>query len=103
MSQGCNHLIRRNQAHLLQSSEDLIKMLNWDVNEISKVKRSNQQINLTHNEQKIVDFLQANSHQMIDIIALNTHIPVGELATILLQLELKNKVKPLPGKIFTLK
>ncbi len=103
MSQGCNHLIRRNQAHLLQSSEDLIKMLNWDVNEISKVKQSNQQINLTHNEQKIVDFLQANSHQMIDIIALNTHIPVGELATILLQLELKNKVKPLPGKIFTLK
>jgi len=102
MSQGCNHLIRRNQAHLLQSSEDLVKMLNWDLIEIPKPQHSKQYLDLTENEQKIVDFLNTNTHQMIDIIALNTNIPVGQLATILLQLELKNMVKPLPGKIFTL-
>ena len=31
MSEGCNDLIYRNKAHLLQSSEDIVKMLNWDI------------------------------------------------------------------------
>ena len=38
----------------------------------------------------------------MDIIALETQLPLSHLATILLQLELKNIVKPFPGKIFKL-
>jgi DNA processing protein len=102
MSQGCNDLIYRNKAHLLKSSEDIVKMLNWDISKTTIPEQINLFAELTDQEQKIVDFLQQKGQQLLDVIALETHIPVYQLATILLQLELKNIVKPLPGKLFKL-
>ena len=102
MSQGCNDLIYRNKAHLLQSSEDIVKMLNWDISKTTTPEQTRLFVELTDVEQKIVDFLQQKEQELLDVIALETHIPVYQLATILLQLELKNVVKPLPGKMFKL-
>ncbi|CAI8299909.1 MAG: DNA processing protein DprA [Flavobacterium sp. SCGC AAA160-P02] len=102
MSQGCNNLIYGNKAHLLKSSEDIVKMLNWDLTKTPIPKQPNQYINLTNNEQKIVDFLKTNGQQLLDVIAIETTIPVYQLATILLQLELKNVIQSLPGKMFEL-
>ena len=102
MSEGCNDLIYRNKAHLLQSSEDIVKMLNWDISKTTTPEQTRLFLELTDVEQKIVDFLQQKEPELLDVIALETHIPVYQLATILLQLELKNIVKPLPGKMFKL-
>ncbi|MDB9927545.1 DNA-processing protein DprA [Flavobacteriaceae bacterium] len=102
MSEGCNDLIYRNKAHLLQSSEDIVKMLNWDISKTTTPEQTRLFVELTDVEQKIVDFLQQKEQELLDVIALETHIPVYQLATILLQLELKNVVKPLPGKMFKL-
>jgi DNA processing protein len=46
--------------------------------------------------------LKLKEQAVIDSIALDTQIPLSQLVTILLQLELKNIVKPFPGKIFKL-
>ncbi|MFY0632030.1 MAG: DNA-processing protein DprA [Flavobacteriaceae bacterium] len=110
MSKGCNNLIRSNQAHLLQSSEDIIQLLNWDISTssiqgVSKASKPIQKqlfIELNDNEQKVFDYLKEKGQQLLDVIALETHIPVFQLATILLQMELKNVIKPLPGKMFEL-
>ncbi len=102
MSQGCNDLIYRNKAHLLQSSEDIVKMLNWDMSKAIPTKQTRLFLDLTEDEQKIVDFLELKEQAVIDAIALDTQIPLSQLVTILLQLELKNIVKPFPGKIFKL-
>lgn len=102
MSKGCNNLIRRNQAHLLQSSEDIVQMLNWDVSKVTKPIQKQLFVELTTKEQKVYDYLQKNGQQLLDLIALETQIPVYELATILLQMELKGVIKPLPGKVFEL-
>tara|TARA_B100000787_G_scaffold31421_1_gene21177 strand:- start:8349 stop:9449 length:1101 start_codon:yes stop_codon:yes gene_type:complete len=102
MSQGCNDLIFRNKAHLLKSSDDIIKMLNWDISGVSIPKQTKLFIELTDDQQKIVDFLQKKEQQLFDIIALETNIPVYKLASILLELELKNIITPLPGKMFKL-
>lgn len=101
MSQGCNQLIYNNKAHLLKSSEDLVKMLNWDLSEKPQPVQSlfNE---LPHEEQKIVACLKGQKHQSLDLIAAETQIPIDQLTTLLLQLELKNKVVPLPGKLFKL-
>jgi DNA processing protein len=48
-----------------------------------------------------VDYLQ-KQQQVIDVIALDLEMSVSNLATILLQLELKGIVKPIQGKIFKL-
>lgn len=99
-SQGCNNLIKNNQAHLLTSAEDIVKMLNWDVSKTSTPKQVKLFIDLNPTEQKIYDYLQENGKQLLDVIALNCHLPTYQLASILVQMELKGIVKPLPGKMF---
>ena len=56
---------------------------------------------LAKKHQKVVDYLQ-KQQQVIDVIALDLEMSVSNLATILLQLELKGIVKPIQGKIFKL-
>jgi DNA processing protein len=99
-SKGCNNLIKNNQAHLLTSAEDIVKMLNWDMVTDSTPKQKTLFVELDENEQKIYDYLQQNGKQLLDVIALECAIPVYQLSSILLQMELKSVIKPLPGKMF---
>jgi DNA processing protein len=100
-SKGCNNLIKSNQAHLLTSSKDVIKMLNWDVS--VKPKKAIQKqlfIELNVSEQTIYDYLLNNGKQLLDIIAIDCNIPLFQLSSTLLQMELKGIINPLPGKLF---
>ncbi|CAM1345750.1 DNA-processing protein DprA [Tenacibaculum crassostreae] len=99
-SKGCNNLIKNNQAHILTSAEDIVKMLNWDLSKTSTPKQKELFVNLDEIEQKIYDYLQQNGKQHLDTIALTCEIPVYQLSSLLLQMELKGVVKPLPGKLF---
>ena len=101
-SKGCNNLIKNNQAHLLTSANDIVKMLNWDIQETKNQQIIQPQlfINLNETEQKIYDYLQQNGKQLLDVIALHCDIPVYKLSSILIQMELKGIIKPLPGKMF---
>jgi DNA processing protein len=102
-SKGCNNLIKNNKATLLTSSEDIIKMLNWDLNVKPKITVQKQLfIELNQTEQTIYDYLQKDGKQSLDIIALDCNIPLYQLSSILLQMELKGITKPLPGKMFEL-
>ena len=100
-SKGCNALIKNNKAHLITSAEDLISLLNWDIQ--PKVKTPIQKqlfVELNTQEQIIYDYLLKNGKQLLDIIALDCNIALFQLSSILLQMELKGVVKPLPGKMF---
>ncbi len=101
-SKGCNNLIKNNQAHLLTSADDIIKMLNWDLSKPKKIENIQPQLflNLSENEQKIYDYLKQNGKQLLDVISLDCNIPTYQLSSILLQMELKGAIKPLPGKLF---
>ncbi|MGB1043288.1 MAG: DNA-processing protein DprA [Tenacibaculum sp.] len=99
-SKGCNNLIKNNQAHLLTSAEDIVKMLNWDVQQPTAPKQQTLFVELNETEQKIYDYLQQNGKQLLDVIALDCAIPTYQLSSILIQMELKGVVKPLPGKMF---
>ncbi len=99
-SKGCNNLIKNNQAHLLNSSEDIVKMLNWDIQKKETVKQTQLFIQLNETEQKIHTYLQQNGKQLLDVIAMDCKIPTYQLSSILLQMELKGCIKPLPGKLF---
>jgi DNA processing protein len=102
-SKGCNSLIKYNRATLLTSAEDVIKMLNWDINERPKKPIQKQLfVELNEKEQKIHDLLSEKGSQVLDVISLECAIPMYQLAAILLQMELKGVTKPLPGKMFEL-
>ncbi|MFT6192192.1 MAG: DNA processing protein [Polaribacter sp.] len=100
---GCNSLIKNNRATLLTSADDIVKMLNWDLKEKpKKIIQKQLFVELNENEQKIHDLLSLKGQQLLDIIALECNIPMYQLSSILLQMELKGVTKPLPGKIFGL-
>jgi DNA processing protein len=100
-SKGCNNLIKNNKATLLTASEDILKILNWDLKENpKKIIQKQLFLELNENEQKIYDYLHENGKQLLDIIALDCNIPLFQLSLILLQMELKGITKPLPGKMF---
>lgn len=100
-SQGCNNLIKSNQAHLLNNAADLIYMLGWELQETSKKPQQKQLfVEFTEEEQKVFTYLQGKQKEMLDTIALECKFPTFKVATLLLNLELKGVVRPLPGKLF---
>ena len=103
-SQGCNNLIKTQRANLLHSAADLVYILNWeiigkkDVNE--KAIQKQLFVTLTEEEQKIYNYLLEKNNESIDNISLDCEIPVFKSSSILLNMELKGIIRPLPGKIF---
>ena len=101
-SKGCNNLIKNNRAFLLNSAEEIVKMLNWDLHEKPKVIQQQLFLDLNEKEQKIYNLLHEKGKQLLDVISLECNIPIYQLSAILLQMELKGISKPLPGKMFEL-
>lgn len=106
-SKGCNDLIRNHQAHLLQPAEDIVKLLNWDLDDDQKPKtqkviQKQLFLELNSEEEKVYKYLNENGQQLLDEIAVQTDMPVYQMATLLLNLELKGVIRPLPGKLFEL-
>lgn len=100
-SQGCNNLIKTQKANLITSAADLIYMLNWDLDsEKSKPVQKQLFVDLDNDEQKIYDYLLKNGKELLDIIALECEFPVYKISSILLNMELKGVIRPLPGKLF---
>jgi DNA processing protein len=97
-SQGCNLLIKTQKANLLTHAADLIYHLNWDLETKSKPIQKQLFVDLNLEEQKTYDFLTSRGKESLDIIALECDFPVFKISTILLNMELKGVVRPLPGK-----
>lgn len=99
-SKGCNNLIKSQNAHLLTSAADLIYMLNWDASPGKAGIQKQLFIDLDPQEAPIHRFLQENGKQQLDSIALSCEIPTYKAAGLLLEMELKGAIRPLPGKLF---
>lgn len=103
LSQGCNDLIKTQRAHLLTSAADLIYILNWKIASQARDDKAIQKqlfVTLDYEEQKVYDYLQKNGKQLLDIVALDCDFPIYKLSSLLLNMELKGVIRPLPGKLF---
>ncbi|WP_306351338.1 DNA-processing protein DprA [Flavobacterium sp. '19STA2R22 D10 B1'] len=100
-SQGCNTLIKTQKANVLTNAVDLVYMLNWDIEKQKKKPIQKQLfVTLEKGEQVVYDYLLQNGKEILDIIALRCELPVHKLSSILLTMELKGVIRPLPGKLF---
>ncbi|MUP45172.1 DNA-protecting protein DprA [Gramella sp. BOM4] len=99
-STGCNQLIKSQQAHVLTSAADIAYILNWDVQEKQSVVQKQLFVDLEQDEQKLYDFLKDQGKTELDHLAVNCNFPTFKTASLLLNMELKGVVKPLPGKLF---
>lgn len=102
-SKGCNHLIKTNQAHLMESTKDIGYILGWEKSKKSNPKAIQKELflELTIEEQELVMVLQAGA-KSIDEIAVCVSMPISKVSSQLLMLEFKGIVQQLPGKIYQL-
>lgn len=99
-SEGCNNLIKHQKAHLLSKPEDVPYILNWQVETKTKPVQKKLFVELDADEKVIYNFLKDHGKEQLDIIALRCQMPTFRIATILLNMELKGLIRPLPGKQF---
>lgn len=99
-SQGCNNLIKAQKANVLTNAADLIYILNWDVKNEPKPVQKQLFVELDPDEQKIYDYLLKAGKELMDIIALRCDFPIYKISGLLLNMELKGVIRPLPGKLF---
>ena len=99
-SKGCNNLIKHQMAHVLSQPEDLIYLLNWQLEEAKQPTPKPLVINLSEEQQVVHAFLLKNKTSSLDAITLHCKLHIQKVFSLLLQMELKGVVKPLPGKLF---
>lgn len=101
-SEGCNMLIKSNQASLFMGVKDLEYIMNWKAEEIGSQQTMVFE-ELNPDEQRIITQLeQCRQGVELDALAFRTKQPVYKLLPTLMTLELKNLVKALPGKVYKL-
>jgi len=103
-SEGCNWLIKTNQAHLLQSAKDVAYILNWNATAPGPPPSEQLSLGLSDPaEATIMQTLRQKESISIDDLAVATQLNPGTLAAALLSLEMQNLITTLPGKRYRLK
>lgn len=106
-SEGCNNLIRDNGASLVTSAYDFVKAMNWD-NDIKLEKAQQRGIerslfpDLTGDEKAIVNALQKQNDLQINMLSVQSNLPIARLMALLFELEMKGIVKTMAGGCYHL-
>ena len=101
-SEGCNNAIRENKAILLTSAEDFVKTMGWEDDALrieAQKKGIERQLfpDLSPEQQRIVDVLTKYNDLQLNQLSVKTGIPIGDITSILFQMEMMGVVKPMAG------
>ena len=101
-SEGCNNVIRENKAILLTSAEDFVKAMGWEDDALrieAQKKGIERQLfpDLSPEQQRIVDVLTKSNDLQLNQLSVKTGIPIGDITSILFQMEMMGVVKPMAG------
>lgn len=102
-SAGCNKLIKNNEATLIEGIEDLEYFMGWEAEEKPLAIQQSLFIDLNEKEQKVVDLLKQEGQLFIDQISATLNVPGSKASTLLMNLEFKNVIVALPGKMYKLR
>ena len=102
-SQGCNHLIKTNQAHLIDSVADIEYILGWE-NNLAKTDavQSKMFVELSSEEELMAGLLSDEGKLGIDMLSIKSNLPMSKVSSLLLKMEFKGLIRALPGKIYSL-
>ena len=101
-SAGCNKLISSNKASLLLDAEDFCLPMGWtnDIRHRKKLSDGIQQelfSDFSAEERRIVEALTKADSKQINVLSVETNIPIGQLSSLLFTLEMKGAVQMLVG------
>lgn len=103
-SKGCHDLIKKG-AKLCEGAEDILSEFEYLFPSSNKPPSPGETgvlpaLELSENEQKVLDALRLNDETSIDEVIRKSGLPSSAVSVALLSLEMKRVVKQLPGKLF---
>lgn len=101
-SVGCNRLIASDRAILMQDIKGFVEHMGWDDSAKPQPKQRELFLQLTETEERVFNALNNVESTHVNMLAIELDVPVSELFFTLLELEMKNVVKPLPGGVYKL-
>ena len=102
-SAGCNKLIKNNQATMVETAEEIERLMNWDIMEKEQTDQSiSRFMQLTDQEKIIVEALQIEERMDMNQLVRKTQIPFGQLSSLLFDMEMKDLVCSAPGNSYFL-
>ena len=105
-SAGCNELIKRNKAQMIESAEDLIKNMQWESEKKHPVQTQMIEIicELSASQQKLYDLLLESKDAMhINQLVMETQMGYNLVVSDLVMMELQDIVKSMPGGMWRVK
>lgn len=101
-SAGCNLLIKQQRANLIEHFEDVCFHLGWTKESKKSQNRQRQLfVELSDQEQKVAQVLNEQNYTATEI-SIKSGLTVGNVHTVLLNLELKGIVRIAPGNRYSL-
>ncbi len=102
LSKGCNNLIKKNMAALIESASDLIYFMKWDTEMKPQAVQKSLFLLHTPEEEELIKVLSGQESLSLDQLARNLAKPVSQVSSMLLSLEFSGQIISLPGKHFKL-
>jgi len=102
-SRGCNLLIKKQIAGLVESAEDIIHEMNWDTQQASSQKQKSLFPELQPAEEQLYNYMKTGEKHSINQLSIALSSKIGETLSSLLQLEMAGLVEALPGGLYTKK
>ena len=97
-SSGTNHLIRNRKAQLVLTADDVVRELMWDLGENpSRLRPKPATPELTPDEAGLLGCFRTDDPLSVEALGELSGLNPGELATLLVGLELAGAVRQLPG------
>lgn len=100
-SAGCLKLIGENIAGLVQSGADVLKVMEWDIEE-KALQQTRIFPQLSTEEALVMHVFNDQKEQNLDSIGFFSKLPIPQVSALLLNLEFKGLIRSLPGRRFAL-
>lgn len=105
-SAGCNELIKRNKAQLIECADDIIAAMQWEDQRKNAVQTTlvEMLVDLTPIQNQLLDLLRdADDGMHINQMVMETHLAYNVVSSELVMMELQDVVKSMPGGIWRMK
>jgi DNA processing protein len=96
-SKGCNGLIKKNVAALVESAQDVIDHLNWTDDIAQNPKHRSEKISFTNHEKQLLELMTLQSGLGPGELSTRSGIPIQKVLSLLTEMELKRWIVVEPG------
>ena len=105
-SAGCNDLIKRNKAQLIDCADDLIATMQWQEKSTKPIQTCfvEMMYDLTDNQQRLLQLLRETEDGLhINQLVMETQLAYNIVSSELVMMELQDVVKSMPGGMWRVK